>query len=84
MRQIRCAALFCLAATGVLAQAPSIDPHLAAKYFQQLRETSARDAGKLWGKPIYGPILLVDRKTRDVIANQADSPSSSNHSAAFS
>ena len=84
MKQIRCATLFCLAATEVLAQAPSIDPQLAAKYFRQLRETSARDAGKLWGKPIYGPILLVDRKTRDVIANQADSPSSSNHSAAFS
>jgi len=73
MKQIRCAALFYLAATGVWAQAPSIDPQLAAKYFHQLRGTSARDAGKLWGTPIDGPILFVDRKTRDVIANQADS-----------
>jgi hypothetical protein len=56
-----------------LAQTPSIDPQVAARYFQQLRETSARDGEKLWGKPIYGPIFFVDRKTRDVVANQADS-----------
>jgi len=59
-------------AIPALAETPSIDPQLAAKYFQQLEQTSARDGKGLWGIPICGPIFFVDRKTREVVANQGD------------
>jgi hypothetical protein len=54
------------------ASAQSIDTKLAAKYFRQLEQTSARDGGKTWGLSLYGPIILVDARTRDVVANQPD------------
>ena len=58
--------------TCLAAQSTSIDTKLAAQYFRQLEQTSARDGGKTWGLPLYGPIILVDPRTRDVVANQAD------------
>ena len=54
------------------AQAQSIDTKLAAKYFQQLKQTSDRDGGKTWGQSLYGPIMFVDPRTGNVVANQAD------------
>src|ERR1051325_2324517 len=54
------------------AAAQSIDTKLAAQYFRQLKQTSARDGGKLWGAALYGPILFVDPDTGNVVANQAD------------
>ena len=32
--------------------------------FDNARIASAEDAGKLWGKPLYGPMIVVDRATR--------------------
>src|ERR1043166_2566345 len=58
--------------TWPAAQASSIDTKLAAQYFQQLKQTSDRDGGKTWGLPLYGPIMLVDPRTGNIVANQAD------------
>ena len=44
----------------------------ASKYFKNIEEICARDNGKLWGKNLYGPIIFVDRTTRDIVANQPD------------
>lgn len=54
------------------AQESSINLTLAKSYFQEAQELSNRDNGKLWGEPLYGPMLFVDAKTRTVVANQAD------------
>jgi hypothetical protein len=54
------------------AQSPSIDTKLAAQYFRQLKQSSDRDGGKTWGLPLYGPIMFVDPRTGNVVANQAD------------
>ena len=61
-----------LLVTSAAAQAGSIDTKLAAQYFRQLEETSKRDGGKMWRLSLYGPIILVDPNTSDVVANQAD------------
>ena len=66
-----CASLF-LFVTGAAAQTAGIDPKLAAQYFRQLKQTSDRDGGKMWGQALYGPILFVDPRTGNVVANQAD------------
>lgn len=48
-------------------------PHDAARRtFDDVRVASDEDGGKLWGRPLYGPILFVDPQTRYVVANQQD------------
>ena len=54
------------------AQSPSIDTKLATQYFRQLKQTSDRDGGKTWGVSLYGPIMFVDPRTGNIVANQAD------------
>src|SRR5205807_8042474 len=49
-----------------------IDTTLAYQYFQEAQALCSRDSGKLWGVSLCGPMLFVDRKTRTVVANQAD------------
>src|SRR5215467_8248697 len=58
--------------TSSAAQSSSIDTKLAAQYFRQLKQTSDRDGVKTWGLPLYGPMMLVDPRTGNIVANQAD------------
>ena len=44
----------------------------ASKYFKTVEEACNQDNGKLWGKNLYGPIMVVERTSRKVIANQPD------------
>jgi hypothetical protein len=57
---------------GAGAQSGGIDTKRASQYFRQLKETSDRDGGKTWGVPLYGPIMFVDPRSGNVVANQAD------------
>jgi len=66
------AASLLVSVTGAAAQSGGIDTKLAAQYFRQLKETSDRDGGKMWGVPLYGPIMFVDPRTGNVVTNQAD------------
>ena len=58
--------------TCAAAQSASIDTKLAAHYFRQLKQTSDREGGKTWGLPLYGPIMFVDPRSGNIVANQAD------------
>jgi hypothetical protein len=58
--------------TRSAAQSSGIDTKLATQYFRQLKQTSDRDGGKTWGLPLYGPLMFVDPKTGNIVANQAD------------
>lgn len=58
--------------TGAAAQSAGIDTKLAAKYFQQLKQTSDRDGGRNWGLRLYGPMMFVDPGSGNIVANQAD------------
>ncbi len=55
-----------------LAQSAPIDTTLAYQYLQEAQALCSRDNGTLWGVSLCGPMLFVDRKTRTVVANQAD------------
>ena len=55
-----------------LAQSSPIDTTLASQYFQEAQAMCNRDHGRLWGVSLCAPMLFVDRKTRTVVANQAD------------
>ena len=61
--QTRCClkALFLLAllgaATGVKAQ---VDPQRAQRYFKEATKLCKRDAGRLWGVSLCGPMVIFD------------------------
>jgi hypothetical protein len=50
----------------------AIDLALARKYFNEAKTLSDKDAGRLWGVELYGPMVFVDGQTRTLVANQAD------------
>ena len=49
-----------------------IDVPLATKYFQEAARLWKADGGKLWGRSLEGPLMFVDRTTRQAVANRAD------------
>lgn len=59
-----------LAAT--LAAAPPIPLDAARRAFDEARIASEEDNGKLWGRPLYGPMIFVDPQTRFAVADRAD------------
>jgi hypothetical protein len=52
--------------------ADGIDLRLARQYFDEAEMLWRRDGGRLWGRPLNGPLLFVEQQTRRVAANQAD------------
>jgi hypothetical protein len=50
----------------------AIDVEKAAVYFDEARVLAERDAGRLWGVELAGPMMFADPVTREVVANMAD------------
>jgi hypothetical protein len=50
----------------------AIDLKTAAQYFTEAEALSKKDAGKLWGIALHGPMIFVDPGSRMAVANQAD------------
>src|ERR1041385_7400164 len=65
--------ILCLIPLTVAGQSIDSSATLASQYFKEARAISERDNGKLWGRKMYGPIVLVDRSTGNAIANEPDS-----------
>lgn len=59
-----------LTALLLLATQAAHEPAKWNRAFRELDEMCARDAGRMWGVSLCGPTLLVDPKTRDVVANE--------------
>src|SRR4051812_14057301 len=63
---IRChlTRLFVLALLGVAAAADAqVQPQIAARYFKEATTLCERDAGRLWGVSLCGPMVIVDQAT---------------------
>jgi hypothetical protein len=57
-------ALFLLALLGAAAAANAqVDPQLARRYFEEATTLCERDAGRLWGVSLCGPMLIFDPTT---------------------
>ncbi|WP_111599507.1 hypothetical protein [Chitinophaga skermanii] len=54
------------------AQMPPISQDSIVVYFDEIKAASQKSM-QLWGKEVYGPMLLVDPSTRTVYANEPDS-----------
>ena len=59
-------------ALGAAGEGTSNDAREAAQVFQLAESICAADGGRLWGRSLCGPMLLVDSQTRVVFANRAD------------
>lgn len=56
--------LFLLALCGTPTAAHAqVDPQLAQRYFQEVMELCERDAGRLWGVSLCGPMVIFDQAT---------------------
>lgn len=72
---LRAATLMTVGLWCSLWAAPSIaapEADVAARLFGEAKAICERDNGKLWGRSLCGPILLVDYTDQAVLANQAD------------
>jgi hypothetical protein len=49
-----------------------IDLKQSNQYFKEIKKICDSDNGRLWGKNLWAPILLIDKETRFVVANEAD------------
>ncbi|HSE66036.1 MAG TPA: hypothetical protein VLB12_03565, partial [Gemmatimonadales bacterium] len=56
----------------IAAQRSPTDTALARQYLHEADSIAAGDAGFLWGRSLAGPMMLVDRDTRAIIANVGD------------
>lgn len=56
----------------VAAPAGGPDRALAARYFAEAHALAARDAGRLWGVSLDGPLIFVDAPSRLAVADRAD------------
>jgi hypothetical protein len=69
------ATLLVAAPAATAAQAgppPPFDSVHAQTYFDEARRVSDDEAGRTWGKRLYGPIFFVDPDSGRMIANQPD------------
>jgi hypothetical protein len=51
------------AATAAEAQ---VQPELAKRYFEEATKLCERDAGRLWGVSLCGPLVIVDQRPAHV------------------
>ncbi len=49
-----------------------LTPTKATEYFKKIEALCNKDGGKLWGENLYGPVMIVDRETRKIVANMPD------------
>ena len=57
-------ALFLLVLLGAATAANAqVQPQLAQRYFEEATKLCERDAGRLWGVSLCGPMVIVDQAT---------------------
>jgi len=55
----------------VTCQLPTLDTTLATRYFQEAKWACDDDAGKLWGRSLWGPMIFADPTTRSAVLSEA-------------
>jgi hypothetical protein len=58
--------------SGVMSQDYPVDLNETRNYFDEIRKICDSDNGKLWGRSLWAPILIIDKNTRFIIANEPD------------
>jgi hypothetical protein len=71
---LRGAALLALPAGSSAQESPGapIDTMVARRYFLEAAALTSRDAGRLWGRSLAGPLLFADRISRAILTDTPD------------
>jgi hypothetical protein len=65
--------LFLLLVFGAAGRAEAqVDPQLAQRYFEEATKLCERDAGRLWGVSLCGPMVIFDPATRTRATSQPE------------
>src|SRR6188474_420536 len=65
--------LFLLVLLGAAtAPEPQVQPELAKRYFEEATKLCVRDAGRLWGVSLCGPMVIFDQATGTRATSQAE------------
>jgi hypothetical protein len=65
--------LFLLVLLGATTAAEAqVQPELAKRYFEEATKLCERDAGRLWGVSLCGPMVIVDQATGTRATNQPE------------
>ena len=71
--QCHCEALCLLLLFGVSTNAEAqVDPQSAQRYFDEAKKLCERDAGRLWGVSLCGPMVIFDAATRTRATSQPE------------
>src|SRR5258705_10051162 len=66
-------ALFLLSLLGAATAAEAqVQPELAKRYFEEATKLCERDAGRLWGVSLCGPMVIVDQATKTRATSQPE------------
>src|SRR6266704_770031 len=66
-------ALFLLALLGAATAAEAqVQPEIAKRYFEEATKLCERDAGRLWGVSLCGPLVIVDQTTATRATSQPE------------
>ena len=57
---------------GATAANAQVQPQLAQRYFEEATKLCERDAGRLWGVSLCGPMVIVDQATRTRATSQPE------------
>jgi hypothetical protein len=68
----RLALMVFICASAYAAPPPPIDMAQAKAAFAEAEAVSNKEAGRLWGRKLYGGLFFVDPETRAVVANEPD------------
>jgi hypothetical protein len=71
MKQTLLIILFSVCALSIKGQKQMISHDSIAVYFNELKTASKKNI-QLWNKDLYGPVILIDPKTRELYANEPD------------
>ena len=63
--------LLVLLGTAMAADA-QVQPQLAQQYFEEARKLCERDAGRLWGVSLCGPMVIFDQATKTRATSQPE------------
>ena len=72
MNKIIVTAILLSVSLVIMAQDLPMDPDKTAQYFEEIKAICDQDNGSLWGENLWAPILLIDKESRFIIANQPD------------
>jgi hypothetical protein len=68
-----CNTVLVLVVLGAAAAADAqVQPQLAQRYFEEATRLCERDAGRLWGVSLCGPMVIVDQATRTRATSQPE------------